>query len=63
MKISELIKLIQNDGWFFVRQKGSHRQFKHISKKGTVTIAGKPSLDIPKGTLKSVLKQAQIKMD
>ena len=63
MKISELIKLIQNDGWFFVRQKGSHRQFKHFSKKGTVTIAGKPSLDIPKGTLKSVLKQAQIEMD
>ncbi len=60
MKVKEVIKLIEKDGWFFVRQKGSHRQFNHLLKKGTVTIAGKPSDDIPKGTEKSILKQSEI---
>ena len=52
MKVKEIIKLIENDGWFLIRQKGSHRQFNHSTKKGTVTIAGKPSDDLPKGTQK-----------
>jgi predicted RNA binding protein YcfA (HicA-like mRNA interferase family) len=41
--------------------KGSHRQFKHRSKKGTVTVAGKPNVDIPPGTLNNILKQAGFK--
>ena len=49
------------DGWFMVRQKGSHRQFHHPSKSGTDTVAGKASVDIPPGTLNSILKQAGIK--
>ncbi|KAF3984003.1 MAG: type II toxin-antitoxin system HicA family toxin [Methylococcales symbiont of Hymedesmia sp. n. MRB-2018] len=61
MKIKELIKLIKNDGWFQVRQKGSHRQFKHLTKTGTVTVSAKPNIDIPLGTLNSALKQANIK--
>jgi len=61
MKVHELIALIENDGWFQVREKGSHRQFHHPTKKGTVTIAGKPSLDVPPGTLNSALKQAGLK--
>ena len=61
MKVIELIGLIQSDGWFQVRQKGSHRQFHHPSKPGTVTIAGKPSIDVPPGTLNGVLKQAGLK--
>ncbi|KAF3981740.1 MAG: type II toxin-antitoxin system HicA family toxin [Methylococcales symbiont of Hymedesmia sp. n. MRB-2018] len=61
MKTKELIKLIKNDGWFQVRQKGSHRQFKHLTKTGTVTVSGKPNIDIPLGTLNSALKQANIK--
>lgn len=61
MKVKEIIKLIENDGWFLVRQKGSHRQFNHPTKKGTVTIAGKPSDDLPKGTQKNILKQAELK--
>ena len=61
MKVGELIKLIEADGWYQVRIKGSHRQYKHSEKAGTVTIAGKPSTDIPKGTLNSVLKQAGLK--
>jgi predicted RNA binding protein YcfA (HicA-like mRNA interferase family) len=61
MKVKEIIKIIEADGWFFVRQKGSHRQFNHTAKKGTVTIAGKPSDDLAKGTERSILKQAGLK--
>jgi predicted RNA binding protein YcfA (HicA-like mRNA interferase family) len=61
MKVRELIKLIEKDGWFLVRIKGSHRQFHHPTKSGTVTIAGKESVDVPPGTLNSVLKQSGLK--
>jgi len=61
MKVSELLNLIENDGWVLVRQRGSHRQFHHPIKSGTVTIAGKPSVDVPRGTLHSILKQASLK--
>lgn len=61
MKIKEVLKLIEKDGWVQVAQKGSHRQFKHPQKIGRVTIAGKPSDDIDKGTLNSILKQAKLK--
>jgi len=43
------------------RTKGSHRQFKHPTKRGTVTVAGKPNIDVPPGTLNSILKQAGLK--
>ncbi len=61
MKIRDIIKLIESDGWYIAATKGSHRQFKHPYKKGRVTIAGKPSDDLAHGTLNSVLKQAQLK--
>lgn len=61
MKIREVIKIIEADGWFLVRQKGSHKQYKHPAKKGLVTIAGhKLSDEIAPGTLNSIFKQAQI---
>lgn len=60
MKVSEVIKLLENDGWYLARTKGSHRQFKHLDKSGTVTVAGKLSIDVPIGTLKSIWKQAQL---
>jgi predicted RNA binding protein YcfA (HicA-like mRNA interferase family) len=64
MKVSEIIKIIENDGWFLVRQKGSHRQYKHKIKKGLVTNAShKLSDDIAIGTLNSILKQAELKQD
>jgi predicted RNA binding protein YcfA (HicA-like mRNA interferase family) len=47
MKVSELIARLQEDGWFQVRMKGSHRQFHDPSKNGTVTVAGKASVDVP----------------
>lgn len=61
MKVSEIIKIIEADGWFLVRQKGSHRQYKHKIKNGLVTIVShKMSDDIAIGTLNSILKQAQL---
>ncbi len=61
MKIKEIIKIIEADGWYYSRQVGSHRQFKHPIKKGTVTVAGKLSDDLQIGTQKSILKQAGLK--
>lgn len=61
MKVKELIKLIENDGWYLVRTRGSHRQFRHPIKSGTVTVAGKESVEVPPGTQNSVLKQAGLK--
>ena len=61
MKVREFVKIIEKDGWYLVRTRGSHRQFHHPSKPGTVTVAGKPGVDIPPGTLNSILKQAGLK--
>jgi predicted RNA binding protein YcfA (HicA-like mRNA interferase family) len=58
MKVKEAIEMIENDGWFMVRIKGSHRQYKHIHKKGLVMIAGHLNDDLARGTLNSVFKQA-----
>jgi len=63
MKIREVIKMIEKDGWYLVRAKGSHRQYKHSSKKGLVTISGHLNDDIGKGTLNSILKQAGLKQE
>lgn len=61
VKVNELVALLQSDGWRLVRQKGSHRPYHHNFKAGTVTVAGKDSVDIPSGTLNSILKQAGLK--
>ena len=61
MKVMELLRLLAADGWVLVRQRGSHRQFHHPEKPGTVTVSGKPSMDVPPGTLNSALKQAGLK--
>ena len=63
MKIRELIKLLEADGWRQVRMRGSHRQFHHPSKGGTVTVAGQPGTEVPPGTLSSILKQAGLKKE
>ncbi len=61
MKAKEVIKLLESDGWYLSRQKGSHKQYKHTVKKGLVTVAvHKMSDDIAPGTLNSIFKQAQI---
>ncbi|MFQ5913753.1 MAG: type II toxin-antitoxin system HicA family toxin [Nitrospinota bacterium] len=61
MKVGELIRLLEEEGWRLARTRGSHRQYRHPNKAGTVTVAGKPSLDVPPGTLNSILKQAGLK--
>jgi predicted RNA binding protein YcfA (HicA-like mRNA interferase family) len=61
VKIRDVIKLIEEDGWFLVTTKGSHRQYKHDKKPGRVTIAGHPNDDLAPGTLNSILKQAGLK--
>jgi predicted RNA binding protein YcfA (HicA-like mRNA interferase family) len=61
MKVSEALTMLRRDGWELVATRGSHRQFKHPTKPGRVTVAGKPSHDLPPGTLNSILKQAGLK--
>ena len=63
MKVKDAIKKLEQEGWYLKRVKGSHRQFKHATKSGTVTVSGKLSKEIPIGTLKSIWKQAQIEED
>jgi len=61
VKVREAIKIIEQDGWYLNSQRGSHGQYKHLVKKGRVTVAGKPSDELAPGTLNSILKQAGLK--
>ena len=61
MKVRETIKLIEKDGWYQVRMRGSHRQYKHPTIKGLVTIPGKMKDDLAPATINSILKQAGLK--
>jgi len=61
MKVGEALRMLNNDGWYLVATRGSHRQFKHLIKPGRVTVPGKPSDDLALGTLNSILKQAGLK--
>jgi len=61
MKIRDVVKLLEKDGWYLSRTRGSHRQYKHPSKSGLITVAGKPSDDLAPGTLNSIFKQAGLK--
>jgi predicted RNA binding protein YcfA (HicA-like mRNA interferase family) len=61
MKVRDVIKLVIQQGWYQVEQKGSQRQFKHPEKPGKVTIAGHPSDDMATGTFRNILKQAGLK--
>jgi predicted RNA binding protein YcfA (HicA-like mRNA interferase family) len=63
VKVGELLRLLADDGWRLARTRGSHRQYTHPSKLGTVTMAGKWSLDVPPGTLNAILKQAGLKKE
>jgi len=63
VKVREVIATLEADGWQLVRTRGSHRQFRHPVKRGTVTVAGKMGVDVPVGTLESIWKQAGLKKD
>jgi len=58
MKVRDIIKRIEGDGWYQVSQEGSHRQYKHPVKKGRVTVPGHPGDDVAIGTLKSIFRNA-----
>lgn len=61
MKVREVIRLVEDNGWRLVEIEGSHRQFKHPNKPGRVTISGHSGDDMPKGTLASVMRQGGLK--
>ncbi|MBN2208787.1 MAG: type II toxin-antitoxin system HicA family toxin [Candidatus Coatesbacteria bacterium] len=61
MKVRDVIKIVESDGWRLVRHRGSHRQYQQAWKPGIVTIFGNPGVEMPLGTLRSVLKQAGLK--
>ncbi|QDU90079.1 YcfA-like protein [Pirellulimonas nuda] len=61
MKVAEILDRLDQDGWRLVAYRGSHRQFKHPTKTGRVTVPGKRNDDLPPGTLNSILKQAGLK--
>lgn len=60
MKVRDVIKRLEDDGWRLARTRGSHRQYKHPTKRGIVTVPGKPGDDLAPGTLKSILQQAAL---
>jgi predicted RNA binding protein YcfA (HicA-like mRNA interferase family) len=58
VKVGEILDKLREEGWYLVATKGSHRQFKHPTKPGRVTVAGKNRDALPPGTLNSIFKQA-----
>jgi predicted RNA binding protein YcfA (HicA-like mRNA interferase family) len=61
MTVSKVIEMLARDGWYLSRTRDSHRQYKHPTKPGLVTVAGKPSDDLAPGTLNSILKQSGLR--
>ncbi len=61
MNVREIITILEKDGWYYVRTRGSHHQYKHSTKIGRVTVPGNPNDDLAPGTLNSILKQAKLK--
>lgn len=57
-KVRDAIRVVERDGWYLVRTRGSHRHYHHETKRGTVTIAGRPSKDLSPAMRDSILKQA-----
>ncbi len=61
MKVREVMKLLEANGWYCTHTTGDHRQYKHPAKQGRVTVTGHPSDDLHPKTLASIFRQAQIK--
>jgi len=58
VKFREIIRLLEDDGWRLVSQRGSHRYYEHPTKLGKVTVAGKRNADVPMGTAANIIRQA-----
>ncbi len=61
MRVRDVLRMLDDDGWYLVAMRGSHRQFKHATKPGRVTVPGKSNVDLAPGTLNSILKQSGLK--
>jgi predicted RNA binding protein YcfA (HicA-like mRNA interferase family) len=61
VKFRDVIRVLEDDGWRLIAQRGSHRQYEHPSKPSKVTVAGKPNADVPKGTAANILRQAGLR--
>ncbi|MGH9125850.1 MAG: type II toxin-antitoxin system HicA family toxin [Acidimicrobiales bacterium] len=61
MKVRDVIRLLEEEGWHLVRQRGSHRQYQHDQRPGTVTVSGNLGADMPHGTLASIQRQAGLR--
>jgi predicted RNA binding protein YcfA (HicA-like mRNA interferase family) len=62
MKVRDILRILADDGWYLARTRGSHQQYRHPLKRGVVTVAGKPGDDLAAGTLRSILKQAGLRL-
>ena len=60
MKVRDVIRRLEQDGWYQIKSKRGHRNFKHPTKRGRVTVPGRPNDDVAPGTLKSIWRQAQL---
>ena len=60
-KVRDAIRMVERDGWYHVRTRGSHRQFRHDEKPGKVTIPGNSGDDLPRGTWLNILRQAGLR--
>ncbi|MGA2025295.1 MAG: type II toxin-antitoxin system HicA family toxin [Steroidobacteraceae bacterium] len=61
MKVTDILRMLDDEGWYVHSTRGSHRQLKHPTKRGRVTVTGKASDDLASGTLNSILKQSGLK--
>jgi predicted RNA binding protein YcfA (HicA-like mRNA interferase family) len=61
MKVRDVLRMIEKDGWYLAVTRGGHRQYKHLRKPGRLTVPGKMSHELPPGTLNSILKQAGLR--
>jgi predicted RNA binding protein YcfA (HicA-like mRNA interferase family) len=61
MKVRDVLRVLREDGWYLVAVRGSHRQYKHRTKPGRVTVPGRGNDDLAPGTLISILKQAGLR--
>jgi len=61
VKVRDVVRMLEQDGWFLARTRGSHHQYKHPTKEGLATVPGNPNDEIAPGTLNSILKQAGLK--
>jgi predicted RNA binding protein YcfA (HicA-like mRNA interferase family) len=61
MRVREVIRLLEEQGWIEMRRKGSHRHFKHPDQRFVITVPGNEGKELAPGTLMAILKKAGLK--